>query len=72
MPEAQAPRPSSSIGVGYYSTVDNFERTGDRGYLPRQSSVNKFDEEEVRAALMGLHKAIDDLQAQIDRRSAHE
>ena len=64
----ETPRSTSSVGVGYYSTPENFERTGERAYLPKISAGNKFDEEEVRSALLGLRQAIDDLQNQIDRR----
>ncbi|MDR0461909.1 MAG: hypothetical protein LBG88_01075 [Christensenellaceae bacterium] len=58
----------TSVGVGYYSTPANFERTGERGYLSKISSSNKFDEDEVKQALLGLRHAIDDLQTQIDNR----
>jgi hypothetical protein len=61
-------RSTSSAKQGYYSTPENFERTGDRAQLSKISNA-KYDEEEIRAALAGLRQAIADLQAQIDSKA---
>ena len=55
--------------VGYFSGENNFERTGKPEHLSKLPSRNKFDEEEVKTALLGLKHAMDSLQSQID---AHE
>ena len=54
--------------VGYYSAVNSFERTGKTEHLSKMPSRNKFDEEEVKAALLGLKHAMTELQSQIDAR----
>jgi len=53
--------------VGYYSGVDHFERTGKPEALSKMPSRNKFDEEEVKTALLGLKHAMSSLQGQIDQ-----
>jgi len=57
-----------SVSVGFNTTPSNFERTGKTEALAKIPTRNKFDEEEVNAALLGLRKAMDDLQRQIDAR----
>lgn|GEM_PF-2177245 len=52
--------------VGYYDASANFERTGRSEYLSKIPNQNKFDEDEVKAALLGLRNAMNDLQKQID------
>jgi len=60
---------NEKANVGYYSGTNNFERTGKGENLSKMPSRNKFDEEEVKAALLGLKNAIDDLQRKIDARA---
>jgi hypothetical protein len=57
-----------SASVGFNTSPGNFERTGKTEALAKIPTRNKFDEEEVNAALLGLKKAMDDLQRQIDAR----
>jgi hypothetical protein len=59
---------NEKTNVGYYSGANNFEKTGKSENLSKIPSRNKFDEEEVKSALMGLKNAIDDLQRKIDAR----
>ena len=52
--------------VGFYSDNSSFEKTGPSEHLSKLPSHNKFDQEEVERALIGLKSAMEGLQKQID------
>jgi len=57
---------SQRADTEFYSGGGDFERTAKSVNVPRTPGRNKFDENEVKAALFGLKRAMDDLQRQID------
>ena len=56
-------------GVGYYSDVNKFERTGPSVIIRDAKSAGKYDESEVLEALANLRTAMTSVQSQIDERS---